>query len=258
MTNIIMLDEIDNNLIKIKSAQFIENMMFSKIKYDNKNIIINIPKCKLVESNKKQAVFKLESRMVKSFTIFEDFLIHKIEKDLRDAGDLFYKNIQIDSVHGIVLKINSESSQYSKYIGKIVDLYLRPIKIKCNKHKIVIIWNISDIHPNNCLIDYDDDNVFDDLVDNIDNIDNIDNNDIGPYLDEFEDTKNRLKERIGCIEDNSLIQISKLNKEINRSKEKIENFKMEDNITNLAESIDNIEHIVNTFSILCERDLKEI
>ena len=249
MTNITLLDEIDLNLIRINNAKFIENIMFSKIKYDDKSIIINVPKCKLVECNKKHAVFKLETNMVKSFTRFEDCLIAKIEKTFKDADELFYKNIQIDGVHGIVLKINSESSQYSKYIGKIVDLYLRPIKIKCNKHKIATIWNISDIQQNNCIVDYNDDNVFDDLIDN-------DLSDIGPYVDEFEDTKNRLKERISLVEYDALIYFSKLTEKINKNKENIQNFKMDDNITTLAESVDNIENSVNTLIGIIE-NIKE-
>lgn len=239
MTNIIMLDEIDISMIRIKNAKFIENIMFSKIKYGDKNIIIHIPKCKLVECNKKHAVFKLQTNMVKSFTRFEDCLISKLSKDIKDTDDLFYKNIQIDGIHGIVVKINSESSQYSKYSGKIVDLYLRPIKIKCNKHKILTIWNISDIQPNNCIVDYvDDDKIFEDSVDN-------DNNDIGPYIDEFEDTKNRLKDRIILIEDSALSYALKLNEKIKNCKDEILNFKMDDNITNLAETVDKIEYIVH-------------
>jgi hypothetical protein len=48
------------------------------------------------------------------------------------------------------------------------------------------------------------------------------------------------------VEYDALIYFSKLTEKINKSKENIQNFKMDDNITTLAESVDNIENTVNT------------
>lgn len=230
MTNIINLDNIKDTVVTVDNTTMIENIMFSKIRYNKKSAIIKIPRCRLVACNDKKALFKLETCMIKSLSLFEDTIVGLIGINIRNADNIFYKNIIVDAEKGLVLKIKTDADEHIGYMDKVVDLYIRATKVKSTKQKIEILWNISDIQPNNCIVEYDDESeCFDDNI-----------YEIGPYVDEFENTKIMMNEKLSKVKEMFEKSTSSYSEAIKAAEEQIAILGINEDMTELVENLDKL------------------
>lgn len=203
MSYIINIKTLDLDEVRISNPQKIDNILHSKIKYSNEKCIIKFENCKLIQIKKGESsiyyfYIKLDKENTRMYSLLEEHIISKIIAKVHywnnmNVQDGFKKNMVIDSKYGSILLIKSIKN-YEEYIGKNIDLYLRPNMIKCVNKTIYINWQIADIIKNDTELFVEQDD-----IDENDSNEADDANVLGPYKDDLEVLMKKMTTKIDAL-----------------------------------------------------------